>query len=266
MRPERVCSASREPRMSAITSSSRSSALTRPRRMWACSWARCRRNCVRRTMTSTWCLIQYEMNWSSRSVRGTSSTSASMLQPKESCRPVCLYRLFMTTRGCASRLSTNTRRCPVRAEVSSRMSAMPLSLPALTSSAILIARLSGLHMYGSSVTTSSVRPRLSSSMSMTARMTTEPRPVRYASSMPLRPTMRPPVGKSGPLTRAMQASSRSGCDASGFSSDHCTADATSRRLCVGMFVAMPTAMPVEPLTSRFGNRAGRTTGSCSRLS
>ena len=41
-----------------------------------------------------------------------------------------------------------------------------------------------------------------------------------------------------------------------------TASVTSRRLCGGMFVAMPTAMPDEPLTSRFGNRAGRTTGSC----
>ena len=38
------------------------------------------------------------------------------------------------------------------------------------------------------------------------------------------------------------------------------------RLCGGMLVAMPTAMPLEPLTSRFGNRAGRTTGSCSELS
>jgi hypothetical protein len=28
-----------------------------------------------------------------------------------------------------------------------------------------------------------------------------------------------------------------------------------------MFVAMPTAMPVEPLTSRFGKRDGSTDGS-----
>ena len=35
----------------------------------------------------------------------------------------------------------------------------------------------------------------------------------------------------------------------------------SRRLCGGMFVAMPTAMPDEPLTRRFGYRAGRTSGS-----
>ena len=32
---------------------------------------------------------------------------------------------------------------------------------------------------------------------------------------------------------------------------------TSPRLCGGMLVAMPTAMPVPPLTSRFGNAAGK---------
>ena len=36
---------------------------------------------------------------------------------------------------------------------------------------------------------------------------------------------------------------------------------TSPRLCGGMLVAMPTAMPVAPLTRRFGIRAGSTTGS-----
>ena len=45
-----------------------------------------------------------------------------------------------------------------------------------------------------------------------------------------------------------------------------TASMTSRRLCGGMFVAMPTAIPDEPLTSRFGKRAGSTTGSCLRPS
>ena len=58
------------------------------------------------------------------------------------------------------------------------MSEMPFSLPVFTSSAILSARLSGLTMCGSSVTTSRVRPDWSSSMSTTARMITEPRPVR----------------------------------------------------------------------------------------
>ena len=40
-----------------------------------------------------------------------------------------------------------------------------------------------------------------------------------------------------------------------------TAPTTSDRLCGGMFVAMPTAIPAEPFTSRFGNDAGRTVGS-----
>ena len=35
----------------------------------------------------------------------------------------------------------------------------------------------------------------------------------------------------------------------------------SRRLWGGMFVAMPTAIPWLPLTSRFGKRLGRTWGS-----
>ena len=36
---------------------------------------------------------------------------------------------------------------------------------------------------------------------------------------------------------------------------------TSPRLWVGMLVAMPTAMPWLPFTSRFGNRDGITSGS-----
>ncbi len=36
---------------------------------------------------------------------------------------------------------------------------------------------------------------------------------------------------------------------------------TSPTLCVAMFVAMPTAMPEPPLTSRFGIAAGSTVGS-----
>ena len=39
------------------------------------------------------------------------------------------------------------------------------------------------------------------------------------------------------------------------------AAATSRRLCGGMSVAMPTAMPVVPLSSTLGRRAGSTDGS-----
>ena len=54
IRPWRASSTSGERRISAMTSSSMSSALTRPRRMWARSSASRSRNSVRRRMTSTW--------------------------------------------------------------------------------------------------------------------------------------------------------------------------------------------------------------------
>ena len=58
--------------------------------------------------------------------------------------------------------------------------------------------------------------------------------------------------------RGFSKCSRVAC---GCSSSHWTPAATSRRLCGGMLVAMPTAMPVAPLIIRFGMRAGSTTGS-----
>ena len=75
--------------------------------------------------------------------------------------------------------------------------------------------------------------------------------------MPLRPMMMPLVGKSGPLMYSI----RSASSASGFSRMQTQALMTSVRLCGGIFVAMPTAMPLEPLTSRFGKRDGSTRGS-----
>ena len=57
-----------------------------------------------------------------------------------------------------------------------------------------------------------------------------------------------------------------GVSIAGSSMNATTASTTSRRLCGGMFVAMPTAIPDEPLTSRLGNLAGSTTGSCLRPS
>ncbi len=69
--------------------------------------------------------------------------------------------------------------------------------------------------------------------------------------------MMPPVGKSGPLMCCISPPT----SMSGSSMKAMTASIASVRLCGGMFVAMPTAIPVEPLTSRFGKRAGSTTGS-----
>ena len=81
--------------------------------------------------------------------------------------------------------------------------------------------------------------------------------------MPARPRMAPPVGKSGPLTNCMSTSEPlySSSSSSGWSMRWIVASITSPRLCGGMLVAMPTAMPWLPLTSRLGKRAGSTVGS-----
>jgi hypothetical protein len=77
--------------------------------------------------------------------------------------------------------------------------------------------------------------------------------------------MKPPVGKSGPGT----SSSSFRCFSAVVIGASCwvtsiiqiAASSTSRRLCGGTFVAIPTAIPADPFTSRFGNGAGRTVGS-----
>ena len=74
------------------------------------------------------------------------------------------------------------------------------------------------------------------------------------------------MGKSGPLTRSIRASSSSSSVASKWSRYQATPAATSRRLCGGILVAMPTAIPSDPLMSRLGNRLGSTTGSDERPS
>ena len=71
--------------------------------------------------------------------------------------------------------------------------------------------------------------------------------------MPWRPRMSAPVGKSGPLTNSIRSSGV----ASGCSSRWTVASMTSPRLWGGMLVAIPTAMPWEPLTSMLGNRDGQ---------
>ena len=69
--------------------------------------------------------------------------------------------------------------------------------------------------------------------------------------------MMPPVGKSGPGMISIS----SGRSIAGLSISAIVPSTISPRLCGGMLVAMPTAMPPAPLTSRFGKRAGRTRGS-----
>ena len=71
--------------------------------------------------------------------------------------------------------------------------------------------------------------------------------------IPSRPRIVPPVGKSGPVTISISSS----MVASGLSIRRTIASQISLRLCGGILVAMPTAMPALPLSSRFGKRAGK---------
>ena len=71
--------------------------------------------------------------------------------------------------------------------------------------------------------------------------------------------MIPPVGKSGPGIAFI----KSATVASLFLIKMCKASITSFKLCDGMLVVIPTAIPVAPLTKRLGNLAGKTVGSFS---
>ncbi len=193
------------------------------------------------------------------SVSGWPSTRATLLMPKDSSIGVSLYSCSRTASGTKPFLISMTRRRPCSRSVRSLTSAMPWSFFEPTRSLILAITFSGPTVKGSWVTTRPLRRAVTVSTATVARILNVPRPVSYASRMPGRPTMRPPVGRSGPGTCFIRASR----SAFGYLIRWRAAAMTSRRLCGGMFVAIPTAMPEAPLTRRFGKAAGRATGSCS---
>ena len=105
--------------------------------------------------------------------------------------------------------------------------------------------------------TISFRPAAPSSMWTFARSLSLPRPVSYACVSSSSRASRPPVGKSGPGMTAISPA----VVILGSSIWATTASMASPRLWGGMLVARPTAMPLEPFTSRFGKRAGSRSGS-----
>ena len=138
---------------------------------------------------------------------------------------------------------------------------MPAIFPSFTSAAMRSSMRSRACWKGISVTT--IRLRLScSSIWARARTTIVLRPVWYPRRMPERPQTTPPVGKSGPGT----ISNNSSIETSGSSITRIIASQISPRLCGGIEVAMPTAMPLAPFTSRLGNFEGKTVGSVRRSS
>ena len=92
-----------------------------------------------------------------------------------------------------------------------------------------------------------------------ARIFILPRPVSYASFSPSMPMIKPAVGKSGPLICSISTS----VDMSELSISAIRPLMTSVRLCGGIFVAMPTAIPSDPFINRAGTEDGSTEGSFS---
>ena len=120
---------------------------------------------------------------------------------------------------------------------------------------------SGPTMKGSSVTSMPLRLRVSFTGAILAWTRIEPRPLSQIwRSPPSSESMAiPPEGKSGP------GSTSSNWSMVGLGRrlviTSLMASATSRRLWGAMLVAMPTAIPVVPFTSRLGSRPGRHSGS-----
>ena len=83
-------------------------------------------------------------------------------------------------------------------------------------------------------------------------------------TMPPRPMMKPPVGKSGPgisEMRCLSFSPRESVTSSParcvFSISQMQPSTTSRRLCGGTLVAMPTAMPADAVDQEIRKRRGK---------
>ena len=147
---------------------------------------------------------------------------------------------------------------------------MPSIFLSLTRSAIFSSRLALFTWYGSSVTMIAIRSPWTSSNATWARMTTRPRPWAYI--WRIASTVSVLAGRAGSAAaRSGRSCRRSGSPGPGRASQRSSevisgssiratvASQISPRWCGGMFVAIPTAMPLLPLTRRFG-RLGREDG------
>ena len=160
-----------------------------------------------------------------------------MITPKVSWSCVCLNNCFNKTLAFTSLRVSIQIRIPLLSD-SSRNSVIPSILFSFTKSAIF--------------------------SFVTARTLILPLPVRYAWSIPLRPRIAAPVGKSGPFTISKSSSiSVSLSSSTWLSMIFTTPSIVSLKLCGGILVAIPTAIPCAPFTRRFGNLDGRMLGSFS---
>ena len=191
------------------------------------------------------------------STLGRPLISATLLVPKEVCRSVCLYRWLMITCATASFLRSTTILVPSLLLLSLFTSDTPSITLSETRWPIFSVSTSRLTWYGTSVIMIFSLPVLVVSMFTLPRSTTLPLPKCNPALTPSYPKMIPPVGKSGALTIFI----RSSMVMSLLSIYAKQASTTSLKLWGSILVAIPTAIPLDPLTSSCGIRVGRTVGS-----
>ena len=188
------------------------------------------------------------------------------MMPKVDCIWVCLYKRFSTMRGIGVPLQLDDdARMPSRSD-SSRRSGCPIDLPSRTSCAICSIK-PGLVDHERDLGDDDPPPEFALHLldrCARARITiTRPRPVSVCLlGCPAVPSIKPPVGKSGPFT-IVQLVQR----AVGIVDQHArTAASTDLAEVVRRDVRCHPDRDTgdDPLTSRFGNLAGRTeaVGSC----
>ena len=226
--------------------------------MWALLRALFKRNLVLLVTTSNLKLIN-AFNISSKPICfGLPWSKASIFTGKLVCNLVCLHNWLRTTSPCESLLISTTILIPFLSD-SSLKSDIPSIVLSLTNSPIFSKTKALLTWKGISViiitSLSAFLPvRIISALD---RIITLPLPVLKASLIPDLPIIKAAVGKSGPGIISINSSKLK----SGLSIRALHALITSPGLWGGIFVAIPTAIPPAPLTSIFGNSAGRTDGS-----
>ena len=242
--------------MMVITSSIFAIATIKPSTIWPLSFAFFKSYLVLFVMMSFLCLTKA----SSISLRLTSfgcpSTNTVKLIPNDCSNWVWAKRLFSKTSTESPFRTSMTTLRPSLSD-SSLISVMPSIFLSLTSSAIFSSILALLTMKGISLIINDCLPDFSSSsIEVLDLVWIIPLPVLYASYIPALPSMVPPVGKSGPEISLI----RSSIDSFGLLIKLMLAFRTSVKLWGGIFVAIPTAIPEEPFTKRFGIFVGKTSG------
>ncbi len=188
---------------------------------------------------------------------------ASMFTPKVSSSFVFLYKIFLILFISAFFLSSRAILMPSLEDsfVMSVTSASFFVSISSTISEINFPMLAPIMVYGISVITSLSLSLFfaAGSNSTLPRSLIFPVPDSYIFKSSLLFTTSPPVGKSGPMIYSIRFS----FVMSLLSIYAAMASITSHKLCVGMLVVMPTAIPSAPFIRILGTFTGSTTGSFS---